>query len=732
MPHDDDASSSSEHSTPFDDLDAYIALPRVDGIALAPDGSRVALTVSTLNADRTAYSRSIWSVPTSGDGAPTRLTRSAKGEGGVAFSRTGDILFVSARPDSDAVKDTEQAQVWLLPATGGEARAITRLAGGAGGIAATASASDTIVIGADILPTADDAGGRMLERDAELRASRTDTKVRAILHDTYPVRYWDHDLGPDQPHLLSLDLHALADTIDPGTAAPAPGTAAPDEIAAGAEAGTAATTAAYPTSLPRPHDLTPAPGRSLDHAVAALTPDASTLVVGCSVPETRSGRSVIVSIDTATGSRTTLFDEPETHFESPVISHDGTRIAFVRSAYSTPEAPAAQEIWVADIDGGNARRVAADWDRWPGQLLFDADDGALLATADQDGRGPVFRIPIGTGSAGTADTGGAVEQITHDDFAYTGVAVDPATGVIVALRSSWLMPAHPVRIDRDGTVTPLATPAPLPEVPARMEEVETTAADGARVRGWLLLPKGANAADPAPFLLWIHGGPLNSWNAWSWRWSPMLAVAQGYAVLLPDPALSTGYGIDFIARGWNAWGQAPYTDLMSITDAAVARDDIDASRTAAMGGSFGGYMANWIAGHTDRFDAIVTHASLWALDQFAGTTDASDYWQSIFSPEGMHANDPHRFVADITTPMLVIHGDHDYRVPIGEGLRLWSELAEHHAAADGTMAHRFLYFPDENHWILKPQHAKVWYQTVFAFLAHHVRGQAWERPELLG
>jgi dipeptidyl aminopeptidase/acylaminoacyl peptidase len=171
---------------------------------------------------------------------------------------------------------------------------------------------------------------------------------------------------------------------------------------------------------------------------------------------------------------------------------------------------------------------------------------------------------------------------------------------------------------------------------------------------------------------------------------------------------------------------------MAITDAVEARDDIDETKTAAMGGSFGGYMANWVAGHTDRFRAIVTHASLWALDQFSGTTDSSSYWQRIFTPEGMVENDPHRFVHDIRSPMLVIHGDRDYRVPVGESLRLWSELNEHFAADDGSIVHRFLYFPDENHWVLKPQHAVVWYQTVFGFLGEHVLGEEWERPESLG
>ncbi|ELB90741.1 dipeptidyl aminopeptidase [Rhodococcus wratislaviensis IFP 2016] len=235
--------------------------------------------------------------------------------------------------------------------------------------------------------------------------------------------------------------------------------------------------------------------------------------------------------------------------------------------------------------------------------------------------------------------------------------------------------------------------------------------------------------------MWVHGGPLGSWNTWSWRWNPWLLVARGYAVLLPDPALSTGYGQEFVERGWGKWGKAPFTDLMAITDAAVALPEIDEKRTAAMGGSFGGYMANWIAGHTDRFKAIVTHASLWALDQFGPTTDAAWYWQREMTPEMAVENSPHLYVADIVTPMLVIHGDKDFRVPIGEGLRLWFELLSESglpADDDGRTEHRFLYFPDENHWILTPQNAKVWYQVVLSFLSEHVRGEDVALPEILG
>ena len=425
-----------------------------------------------------------------------------------------------------------------------------------------------------------------------------------------------------------------------------------------------------------------------------------------------------------TGAQRVLLDEADVNFARPALSRDGTLLAYVRTPYNTPATPGDQELWIARSDGTQPRRLAGAWDRWPTSIQFSADGSRLIVTADQDGRGPIFIVDLGTDE---------VRQLTRDDFSYSAVAVAPDGDSLFALRASWSAPNHPVRVElATGAVTQLPSPAPLPQMPATVTEVEATAQDGSRIRAWLVLPDSAGAEHPAPLVLWAHGGPLNSWNAWSWRWNPMLLAQHGYAVLLPDPALSTGYGIEFIRRGWASWGDKPFTDLLAITDAVLLRDDVDASRTAMMGGSFGGYMANWIAGHTDRFRAIVSHAGLWALDQFTGTTDHGYHWQREFTPDAALAHSPHRHVVNIRTPMLVVHGDRDYRVPVGEALRLWAELNEHHASSDGSSPHRFLLFPDENHWVLKPQHAAVWYETVLAFLDEHVLNEPWKQPRLLG
>ncbi|NMI01891.1 prolyl oligopeptidase family serine peptidase [Pseudonocardia acidicola] len=676
----------AERPTPFHDLQDYLALPRVGGLALSPDGSRLVTAVSAPDPTRTRYVTALWEVDPAGERPARRLTRSAKGEQGAVFTPDGDLLFVSARPDPDAEpKDDAPAALWLLPAGGGEARVVgTRPGGVAAPVVATGAG--TVLATSMTLP-----GAVTGEDDEQRRTARTDKKISAILHTGYPVRFWDHDLGPDQPRLLA------------GTV-PSQGTV-------------------------QWADLTPAPGGALLESTADISPDGHTVVAGWRVAEPYgSSRSTLVAIDVAGGGRRTLADDPGFEFSGARISPDGRIVAAIRERRSAPtEAPRMDLVLVPlDAADGEVRVLAPEWDRWPADLRWTPTGDALIVVADENGRSPLFRIGVAEGT---------VTRLTGDDGAYTDPRVSPDGRHVYALRGAVGAPPAPVRLDAHAAgQQPVLLPGPAqpPALPGTLTEVTATAEDGSPLRAWLALPDGHGpaAGEPAPLLLWIHGGPLGSWNTWQWRWNPWLMVARGYAVLLPDPALSTGYGQRFVDRGWGEWGGAPYTDLLALTDAAEARPDVDATRTAAMGGSFGGYMANWVAGHTDRFSAIVTHAGLWALEQFGPTTDAAYYWLREMTAEMAAANSPHAFADAITTPMLVIHGDKDYRVPIGEALRLWWDLVSRQQDPQ-DQPHRFLYFPDENHWILTPQHAALWYETVTAFLDHHVLGKDFQTPELL-
>lgn len=689
-------SESSEDAvtpkTPFHDLDRYIEIPRLSGLTLSPDGRQLVTTVATIDPKKTGYRNALWAIDALGDAPARRLTRSAKGESSASFTADGRLLFTSARPDPDAEDDGEANNaLWELPADGGEARLAHSRLGGIDGFLSNIS-SDVVVVNAGVLPGAHDE-----DSDQELRKARKDRKVAAILHDGYPVRFWDHDLGPAEPRLFVLESAASAES--------------------------SAATASCASSL-RP--VTDGIGVGLFEAHSVLSPDGSFALTTVFRPGAEADLSEHVErISLVDGTREVLLEAADGNIYPGPVSPDGTRAVLVKESRSTPEQAVVMTMWLIDLASKEVTPLASDWDRWGSPQAWLPDGRTVVVTADQNGRSPIFLIDVESG---------AVRQLSQDDAAYTNVLVGPDGATLFALRSSYAFPSEPVRIEvASGETTALRSPVARPELPGRIEEVSATVQDGSTVRAWLVLP--TEGEGPRPLLLWIHGGPLGSWNAWTWRWNPMIMAARGYAVLLPDPALSTGCGQDFIQRGWGRWGSEPFTDLMAITDAVVARDDIDQDRTAAMGGSFGGYMANWVAGHTDRFKAIVTHASLWELGGFSNTTDVASYWKREMSEQMSAENSPHTSVEKIVTPMLVIHGDKDYRVPIGEGLRLWYELLSksgHAVDVEGKTAHRFLYFPDENHWILKPQHARVWYSVVESFLAEHVLGESLPMVKELG
>jgi dipeptidyl aminopeptidase/acylaminoacyl peptidase len=705
-------SDDGRAASPFHDLNEFVAIPRAGALRLSPDGTWLAAAVQTLSADGKKYLTSIWRIDPQG-GLARRLTRSAEGEANPRFLPDGSLIFTSKRPDPGADKAKqgtsggEAAALWLLPPGGGEARIVAALPGGVAAAEAARNAG-TIVVSSPVLPAADQNGagdGSAAADDARLRKERSEAGVTAILHESEPVRFWDHDLGPDQLRLFAID---------------------PEQVQEAEQAD------GKGREFSGLRDLTPEPGRALDEVKFELSPDGASVVTGWwHWDPAGESHTELVTIDVATGKRRVLLSAPGYNFDGPRISPDGRLVVCQREKQMTADDPIDVTLVVLEDDGpgesgGSGRDLLPGLDRWPVEPAWSPDSRTVYFAADDAGRRPVFRVDVATGE---------VARVTHDDGAYTDLNAAPDGRYLYAMRSAVDSPPTPVRIDLSpdsAGAGPVALPCPGTPLtlPGRLAEVEAAADDGHPIRSWLVLPENASPSQQAPLLLWVHGGPMGSWNSWSWRWNPWLVAARGYAVLLPDPALSTGYGQEFMARAHRSWGARPYADIMAATEAVLARPDIDADRVAMMGGSYGGYMANWMAGHTDRFRAIVSHAGLWALDQMFGTTDEPMFWRPQFGdpltePQMYEANSPNRHIARIRTPMLVIHGDKDYRVPIGEALRLWWDLSRYGVEA------KFLYFPDENHWILTPGNARIWYETVFAFLAQHVLGEPWERPRLL-
>jgi dipeptidyl aminopeptidase/acylaminoacyl peptidase len=265
---------------------------------------------------------------------------------------------------------------------------------------------------------------------------------------------------------------------------------------------------------------------------------------------------------------------------------------------------------------------------------------------------------------------------------------------------------HPISHLNDALLAELDLP--------KMESFWFTAADGTKEQGFIIRPPGFDAAKKYPVKFLIHGGPQGAWgDAWSYRWNAELFAANGYVVVMINPGGSTGYGQAFVDRVNGDWGGKPFTDLMTGLDYAEQHYPfIDKTRECALGASYGGYMTNWILGHTNRFKCIVTHDGIFNTESAYGDTEELWFpeWEFKGTPwtnrEMYRKWSPHLSAANFKTPTLVIHGQLDYRLDVSQGFDLFTTLQRQGVPS------KMLYFPDEGHWVLKPQNSQLWYKTV--------------------
>ena len=674
-------------------IETLLDATRLTGLETT-EGGRIVARVSALDAKGTSYRGALVEI----DGERlVPLTRGSASIGAVALAEDGTTFFTAKRVGEDG-EETEDAQLWALPPRG-EARELASRPGGFGGLAV---AGRHLLTELEIHSQATDE-----TTHAELSATRTKAKVTAALHSGFPTRYWDHDLGPSR---TVLAIAALPEDLATAERTPAP-TA---EEAGGDEDA--------PTQVLHLRHVTMPPGRLVDWTVDRTGEQA--LVAMADSRDDRLAVTDLYLLDLVGAQPPRLLREGTNELEHGPgeFSPSGDRALIGRHRVWTQTQTMSVGIELLDLATGESAAVWPELDRWVDPVWLD--ENTLVATSDDTGRGAVWIGDV-SDAAPRRLAGGPQQDLAFSDLSIAG-------GAIIASASGIAVAPHPVRIDRSsGAVEALPNPADALAQEGTLTEVTATAEDGTALRAWLRLPAGEG---PHPLVVFAHGGPWGSWNAWTYRWNPGPFVAAGYAVLLPDPAISTGYGQSMIDRGQHELGGAPYTDIMALVDVTIAREDIDESATAFAGGSYGGYMANWVAGHTgDRFRCIVTHASLWDTETMGSTTDNAGWHRPMIEQNARY--NPKDSVREIVAPMLVIHGDKDYRVPIAQGHALWHDLNEYSATPrdeHGRTRHRYLYFPDEGHWITGRGNAQVWYETFLGFLDEHVRGEAWERPATLG
>jgi dipeptidyl aminopeptidase/acylaminoacyl peptidase len=673
-------------------VDALWSLQRIGMPTLSPDGTWACAAVTGFDMDRNDSRTELWLFPT-GLGTPRapargkaikarRLTGGDK-DGDPKWSPDGRFIAFTAKR-----KDDEEPQLYLIAPDGGEATRLTRLAGGTSSPKWLADGKRIALI-SWVWP--DLATNALQARRAK---ERKDAKVKAHATERAEFRHWDHWLTDGrEPHVFICDT-ATGRCRD-------------------ALAGTGL---ALPPWDPSADDFDVAPdGREL-----ALTADLA------AEPEMMNQTDIVI-VDLAGRRKRVVTQSTNTSDAHPCYSPDGRALVF--HSYDTRRAWNDQgHLTLRLRAGGRMWKLAPKHDRPTTHVAWTPDSAALLFTAEDQGRQGIWRLPVdlSAGRTGSAMPTATMPALLVPGGTIGGFAQSRDGEVLAFERASAVHPPALFACHANGaglrSIEAVNRALLARHALGDVREFSVKGWGGEPVQVWVTYPPNFDPKKKWPLLHSIHGGPHTAHtDGWHFRWNAQVFAGHGYVVVGVNYHGSSGFGQKGLESITGRYGKKEFADIEAATDHLLRQGYIDRRRLVATGGSYGGFMVAYLNGHTDRYKAYVCHAgcydwvSMMATDgyRFLGVELGAFHWDD---PMRVMQQSPHHHVSRAKTPTLVIHGEQDYRVPATQALQYYDTLKAKRVAA------RLLWFPDENHWILKPQNSRLWYREFFAWIKRYAPG----------